>query len=95
MNAELIVLDLDGGDHRLVALGKEVEGDKTLASQQSGQQGAQANLQSSANSQSGASDRQGHAQRGGSNANGGDAPQTGRNDTHETADHRAGRGVYV
>jgi hypothetical protein len=72
-----------------------VEGDKTLASQQSGQQGAQANLQSSANSQSGASDRQGHAQRGGSNANGGDTPQTGRNDTHETANHRAGRGVYV
>ncbi len=72
-----------------------VEGDKTLASQQSGQQGAQANLQSSANSQSGASDRQGHAQRGGSNANGGDTPQTGRIDTHATANHRAGSGVYV
>jgi chemotaxis protein MotD len=73
-----------------------MEGDRTLASQQSGQQGAQTNLQSSAQSQSGASDRQGHAQRGGTGTNGGDTGhQTGRNDTNETTTNRAGRGVYV
>jgi chemotaxis protein MotD len=70
-----------------------MEGDRTLASQQSGQQGAQTNLQSSAQSQSGASDRQGHAQRGGAGTNGGDTGH--RNDTNETTTNRAGRGVYV
>lgn len=70
--------------------------DRTLASQQSGQQGAQTNLQSSAQSQSGASDRQGHAQRGDTGTNGGDTGhQTGRNDTNETTTNRAGRGLYV
>ena len=70
--------------------------DRTPASQQPGQQGAQTNLQSSAQSQSGASDRQGHAQRGGTRTNGGDTGhQTGRNDTHETTTNRPGRGVYV
>jgi hypothetical protein len=70
--------------------------DRTLASQQLGQQGAQTNLQSSAQSQSGASDRQGHAQRGGAGTNGGDTGnQTGRNDTNETTANRPGRGVYV
>jgi chemotaxis protein MotD len=73
-----------------------MEGDRTLASQQSGQQGAQTNLQSSAQSQSGASDRQGHAQRGGTGTNGGDTGhQAGQNDTNETTTKRAGRGVYV
>ncbi len=70
--------------------------DRTLSSQQPGQQGAQTNLQSSAQSQSGASDRQGHAQRGGTGTNGGDTGhQTGRNDTNETTTNRPGRGVYV
>jgi chemotaxis protein MotD len=70
--------------------------DRTLASQQPGQQGAQTSLQSSAQSQSGASDRQGHAQRGSTGTNGGDTGhQTGRNDTHETTANRPGRGVYV
>ena len=70
--------------------------DRTLASQQSGQQGAQTNLQSSAQSQSGASDRQGHAQRDGAGTNGGDTGhQTGRNDTNETTTNRPDRGVYV
>jgi chemotaxis protein MotD len=73
-----------------------MEGDRTLASQQSGQQGAQTSLQSSPQSQSGASDRQGHAQRGDTDTNGGDTGhQTGRNDTNETTTDRAGRGVYV
>jgi chemotaxis protein MotD len=82
--------NVDAGSVRIV------EGDKTLASQQSGQQGAQANLQSSSQSQSGASDRQGHAQRGSAGTNGGETGhQPGRNDTHETTTNRTGLGVYV
>ena len=102
--ADLIRNDQDALTNLLRSAGYNVdtgsvrimEGDRTLASQQSGQQGAQTNLQSSGQSQSGASDRQGHAQRGGTGTNGGDTGhQTGRNDTNETTTNRAGRGVYV
>lgn len=71
-----------------------VEGDRTAASQQVGQQGTQTSLQSSPQSQSGGWERQEHAQRGGTN--GGDArPQTSRNDNHETTTNRAGLGLYI
>lgn len=73
-----------------------VEGDRTVASTQAGQQGAQANLQSSTQSQSGWSERQERAQRGNTGTNDGDAQiPTNRNEIHETTTNRTGRDLYV
>lgn len=74
------------------------EGDRTVATQQSGQQGMQTNLQSSPQWQSGSSERQGNNQRGSAaaGAQGGEpAPKTSRNDSYETPTNRTGRGLYI
>ncbi|MEI9899728.1 MAG: flagellar hook-length control protein FliK [Hyphomicrobium sp.] len=102
--AELIRNDQDTLSKLLRSAGYSVdpssvrvaEVDRTAASQQSGQGGAQTSFQSSPQSQSGASERQDHPQRGSGGANGGGTgQQISRNDTHETTTHRAGRGLYL
>jgi hypothetical protein len=75
---------------------KVMEGDRSLVAAPAGQQGTQANLQSSAQSQSGASERQGHGHRGGGAPNGGQSgPPASRNEIDETATNRTGRGLYI
>ena len=72
------------------------EGDRTAASQQAGQQGAQTNMQSSAQPQYGGAERhaRGHRDTGGSS--GGDASaQANRTDVHETTTSRASGGLYI
>lgn len=82
--------NVDSGSVRVV------EVDRTAASQQSGQNGAQSSFQSPSQSQSGASERQGHQQRGGADTNGAEAaPQMTRNDAYDTNANRAGRGLYL
>lgn len=73
-----------------------IEVDRSAASQQAGQGGAQSSFQSSPQSQSGASARQDQPQRGSAGTNsGGAAPQTTRNDSYESNSSRAGRGLYL
>lgn len=82
--------NVDSGSVRVV------EVDRSAASQQSGQNGAQSSFQSPSQSQSGASERQEHQQRGGTGTNGAEAaPQMTRNDAYETNTNRAGRGLYL
>jgi chemotaxis protein MotD len=73
------------------------DGDKTAASQQSGQQGgAQANMQSSSQPQYGGAEREARPQRGHGGSSGGDAStQATRTDTHETNTSRAGGALYI
>jgi chemotaxis protein MotD len=104
--ADLLRSDQDGLSKLLRSAGysvdtgaiRIVDGDRTATSQQqSGQQGAQANLQSSPqHQQSGGSEHHGHAQRGSPGQDGSEPrPQSSRNETHETATNRAGNGLYV
>jgi chemotaxis protein MotD len=73
-----------------------VEGDRTVASAQAGQQGGQASPQSSTQSQSGWSERQESAQRGHAGTGGGERQlPTNRNDDHEPTTNRTGSDLYV
>jgi chemotaxis protein MotD len=102
--AEIIRGDKDALSNLLRSSGYNVDvssirvvegGDRTGASPQSGQQGAQANLQSSTQSHHGGSGEE-RAQRGKAGSNDGDGPkQTNRTDNHETTTSRTGGGVYV
>jgi chemotaxis protein MotD len=74
------------------------EGDRSVASAQAGQQGAQTNLQSSTQSHPGWSDRQESAQRDHRGAQGGSTQaqvQADRSETHGTTTNRTGRDLYV
>ena len=72
------------------------EGDRTAASQQTGQQGAQTNMQSSTQSQYGGAERDARAHRGHGGSSGGDTPtQANRTDIHETNTSRASGGLYI
>ena len=72
------------------------EVDRTTASQQSGQQGAQTNLQSSAQQQYGGAERNAREHRDTGGSSGGDtSTQASRTDNHETNTSRANGGLYI
>ena len=72
------------------------EVDRTTASQQSGQQGAQTNMQSSAQQQYGGAERNAREHRGTGGSSGSDtSTQASRTDIHETTTSRAGGGLYI
>lgn len=72
------------------------EGDRTAASQQPGQQGAQTNMQSSAQPQYGGAERNAREHRGTGGSSGGDtSTQANRTDIHETNTSRASGGLYI
>jgi chemotaxis protein MotD len=73
-----------------------VEADRTAGSPQTGQQGAQPNLQSSSQSQYGGAERDARAHRGNEGSSGGEAPaQANRTESHETNASRIGGGLYI
>jgi chemotaxis protein MotD len=102
--AEIIRGDKDKLSNLLRSSGYNVDGnsirvaevDRTAASQQTGQQGAQTNMQSSAQSNYGGAERNAREHRGTGGSSGGDtSTQANRTDIHETNASRASGGLYI
>jgi chemotaxis protein MotD len=73
-----------------------MDGDRTAASQQTGQQGAQTNMQSSTQSQYGGAERDAREHRGNGGSSGGDTPtQANGTDIHESNTSRTSGGLYI
>jgi chemotaxis protein MotD len=102
--AEIIRSDKDALSNLLRSSGynvdassiRVVDGDRTAASQQTGQQGAQTNMHSSAQPQHGGAERNARGDRGAGGSSGGDpSAQANRTDIHEPDTSRAGGGLYI